>query len=155
MCAFEVLEHIEDDKGTLAAWATFVRRGGHLMLSVPAWPDRYGPLDERAGHLRRYEPAMVRDLLIGVGLEEPSIELVGWPVGYALEAVRNRLAARKREQFDDLTMEERTASSARFVQLGGTVGAAATRATAFPFRHVQRLRPAAGTCLVAIARQPD
>lgn len=154
VCAFEVLEHIEDDKGTLAAWMAFVRPGGHLMLSMPAWPERYGPLDERAGHLRRYEPEVVRELLIGAGLEGPRIELIGWPVGYALEAMRNRLAARKREQFGGLTMQQRTASSARFFHLGGPVGSAATRALAFPFRHLQRLRPTAGTCLVAIARQP-
>src|ERR1051326_6090556 len=36
VCAFEVLEHIEDDAAALAEWAGRLRPGGWLLLSVPA-----------------------------------------------------------------------------------------------------------------------
>ena len=56
VCAFEVLEHLPDDVGALARWGRAVAPGGHLLLSVPAWQDRFGPWDEMVGHLRRYAP---------------------------------------------------------------------------------------------------
>ena len=36
VCAFEVLEHIEDDDAALTEWRARVRPGGRLLLSVPA-----------------------------------------------------------------------------------------------------------------------
>lgn len=151
VCAFEVLEHTEDDKGTLDAWSRFVAPRGHLMLSVPAWPDRFGPSDDRAGHLRRYTPDGMRDLLLGVGLTDVHISLVGWPIGFALEGARNLLAARQQAEIIAQSVEQRTAASARFPHLQGTFGAAATRIVALPFRYLQRVRPTSGTCLVAYA----
>lgn len=151
VCAFEVLEHIGDDKAALGAWSGFVAPRGHLMLSVPAWPDRFGPLDEQAGHLRRYTPDALRDLLASVGLTEMCVEVIGWPIGFALEGARNRLAARHRSEIAAQTVAERTAASARFPHLQGRLGAGATAAVALPFRYLQRWRPTAGTCLVAYA----
>ena len=50
-----VLEHIEDDAGTLADFARVLQPGGHLALLVPALPALYGTLDENLRHYRRYE----------------------------------------------------------------------------------------------------
>ena len=52
--AFEVLEHIEDERGALASWVARVRPGGHLLLSVPAHHRRWGPL----GRVGRSLPAL-------------------------------------------------------------------------------------------------
>src|SRR5580658_844251 len=41
VCAFEVLEHIEDDAQALAEWAGLLRPGGWLLLSVPAHQRRF------------------------------------------------------------------------------------------------------------------
>ncbi len=54
--AFEVLEHIEDDKAALDAWVQRVRPGGTLLISTPAYQRRYGVQDELVGHYRRYDP---------------------------------------------------------------------------------------------------
>ena len=43
VCAFEVLEHIEDDAAAVKDWASRLRPGGWLLLSVPAYQRRYGP----------------------------------------------------------------------------------------------------------------
>ena len=40
VCAFEVLEHIEDDVAALKRWRLLLRPGGWLMLSVPAFSRR-------------------------------------------------------------------------------------------------------------------
>jgi SAM-dependent methyltransferase len=153
VCAFEVLEHIEDDKGTLGAWASYVRPGGHMLLSVPAWSARYGMLDEKAGHLRRYDPDTLREMMTSAGLDDPRVEVIGWPLGYVLDGARNLLAARRRGEYESRSMDERTAASARFSHPRGRTWAVATEVATLPFRHLQRLRPEAGTNLVAVARR--
>ena len=52
-----VLEHIEDDRGTLADLFSVLRPGGRLVLLVPAHARLYGSLDEHLRHFRRYEKA--------------------------------------------------------------------------------------------------
>ena len=49
-----VLEHIEDDAGTLRAMSSLLIPGGVIVLLVPAFPALYGPIDRNLGHYRRY-----------------------------------------------------------------------------------------------------
>jgi hypothetical protein len=49
-----VLEHIEDDSGELAAVYNSLERGGRVFIFVPAHPWLYGAFDESVGHFRRY-----------------------------------------------------------------------------------------------------
>ena len=67
VCAFEVLEHIEDDTAAVKEWSARLREHGWLMLSVPAYQDRYGAADELVGHFRRYDPEAITGLLAGCG----------------------------------------------------------------------------------------
>jgi SAM-dependent methyltransferase len=154
VCAFEVLEHIEDDKWALAEWVPFVRPGGHLVLSVPAFQDRFAAMDTHAGHFRRYSPAELELRLVEAGLTDVEITVYAWPLGYALEAVRNRIAA-KQLAAGDTSIEELTAGSGRYLQPNGRVMGAFVNAATVPFRYLQRARPKAGTGLVAVARRPD
>jgi SAM-dependent methyltransferase len=64
-----VLEHIEDDAGALAAMASALRPGGRLGLLVPAHPRLYGDLDRAYGHYRRYTRERLRQVVEGAGLE--------------------------------------------------------------------------------------
>ena len=70
-----------DDAAALAAWLDYLRPGGYLMLSVPAWPERYGPMDAMVGHCRRYSPQELQRRLTDAGLVEPRVTLYGWPLG--------------------------------------------------------------------------
>jgi SAM-dependent methyltransferase len=69
--ALDVLEHVE-----AAAFLAEARRlatvGGRLLLTVPAFPSLWSPLDEKAGHRCRY-----RRSDLGRELEE-----YGWSVVY-------------------------------------------------------------------------
>jgi SAM-dependent methyltransferase len=154
VCAFEVLEHIEDDKGALAEWVPLVRPGGHLVLSVPAFQERFGAMDTHAGHFRRYSPTGLKDRLVEAGLTDVEITVYAWPLGYALEAVRNRIDAKKLAAAGDASVEELTAASGRTFQPNGRVMGAFVNAATVPFRYLQRARPNAGTGLVAVARRP-
>jgi SAM-dependent methyltransferase len=59
----DVLEHIEDDKGTLNELLRVLRPGGMLMVAVPAYRFLWGPQDEISNHKRRYIAPQMRRLL--------------------------------------------------------------------------------------------
>lgn len=50
VCAFDVLEHIEDDDSALREWRTWLNRSGQICFTVPAHQQRWSAGDEWAGH---------------------------------------------------------------------------------------------------------
>lgn len=153
-CAFEVLEHIEDDVAALSAWVGHLRPGGHVLVSVPADPDRYSSADELAGHFRRYRPADLAALFEAAGLEVVDIRHYGFPLGIALEMGRNTIARRKlAAESTPADLAARTAGSGRLLQPPAWAGSAIWTATA-PFRVVEDRFPDRGPGLVGLARRP-
>jgi SAM-dependent methyltransferase len=150
VCAFEVLEHLEDDRGALEDWRRFVAPGGSVLISVPADPARFGPADEKAGHFRRYSRSSLEHLLVSAGFVDARVLAYGFPAGYVLEAARNVLA--QRELRKPRTQWERTLSSGRWLQPSEWM-APLTRAVAAPLELLQRpfLGGERGTGLVARA----
>jgi len=152
VCAFEVLEHIEDDATTLKEWAVRLRPGGWLLLSVPAHQRRYAPADDLAGHFRRYDPEALAALLASCGFTDIGIRQYGFPLGYLLEAGRNQIARRRLAASTGQSLADRTAGSGRLLQPSGGMTGALTRWGTAPFRVLQRAFPHTGTGLVALAR---
>jgi SAM-dependent methyltransferase len=152
VCAFEVLEHVEDDEAALRLWGTFLRPGATLLISVPAWQRRFGPSDARVGHHRRYDRNQLRDLLLRSGYEEVRIFIYGFPLGYALEAAWDVVA---RLQRDSGSIQDRTSESGRWIQPPAWFGWA-PELLSLPFRIVQRafVRTDLGTGFVAMACKP-
>jgi len=155
VCAFEVLEHIEDDAAAVKDWAGRLRPGGWLLLSVPADQRRYGPWDELVGHFRRYDPEAITDLLASCGFGEIKVRYYGFPLGYALEAGRNLIGRRRLTPAGDQTLAERTAGSGRQLQPTTSVRGLAIRWGTVPFRAMQRAFPGSGTGIVVLARLAD
>jgi SAM-dependent methyltransferase len=147
VCAFEVLEHIEDDLGALRAWQAQLRPGGSLVVSVPAGRHRFGPTDVKAGHFRRYDVGDLRDLLAGAGYTDIIVRAYGFPMGYVLEWGRNLYASR---HAGPESMVERTSASGRWLQPPEWAGVGMW-ALAWPWRLVQRPFGGRGTGLVARA----
>ena len=147
VCAFEVLEHIDDDEGALRSWLKHLRNGGHLVVSVPEGPDRFGPSDEQVGHFRRYDEAGLTALLTTAGLEVAQVVHYGWPLGYVLERVSNRAATRAQAA----EQVQGSAGSGRWLQPGAFTGAA-LRVGVTPFAAIQGRRTDRGTGLVAVGR---
>lgn len=50
----DVLEHIENDKKVLGEIKRVLKTKGHLIITVPAIPLLYGPMDKHECHFRRY-----------------------------------------------------------------------------------------------------
>lgn len=154
VCAFEVLEHLEDDVAALADWRSRVAPGGWIMVSVPANPRRFGKADEKAGHYRRYTREGLYRALRAGGFTDARLLNYGFPVGYVLEAGRN-VAARRYLQTAS-TYEERTLASGRWLQ--PPEGAARTTALiSRPLCWAQRpfVGRELGTGLVALAQRAD
>jgi SAM-dependent methyltransferase len=151
VCAFEVLEHIENDAAAVKEWATKLRDGGWLLLSVPAYQDRFGPADELVGHFRRYDPGAITALLSSCGFTDILVEHYGMPLGYLLEAGRNLISKRRLGRAAPASAAERTATSGRMLQPSGLIGVA-NRWVTTPFRVLQRAFPRSGTGLVVRAR---
>jgi SAM-dependent methyltransferase len=154
VCAFEVLEHIEDDAAAVKEWVSRLRPGGWLLLSVPAYQRRYGPADELVGHFRRYDPEALVMLLRSCGLTNVGVRHYGFPLGYVLEAGRDLIARRRLAAAASLSVAERTAGSGRLLQPTGALRGAVTRWGTAPFRVMQEVFPGTGTGLVAVARLP-
>jgi len=152
ICAFEVLEHIEDDAAAVKEWAERLRPGGWLLLSVPAHQRRFGPADELVGHFRRYDPDAMKALLAGSGFTQIQIRQYGFPLGYLLEAGRNRIARRRLSKAGGLSAAERTAGSGRLLQPSGSLRGRAARWGTAPFRTLERAFPHTGTGLIVRAR---
>jgi SAM-dependent methyltransferase len=152
VCAFEVLEHIEDDAAALAEWATHVRPGGWLMLSVPAHQHRFGPWDEIVGHYRRYSPADISALLHRAGFIDVEVRQYGMPLGYLLETVRDAIGRRRLAAAQGASFEERTAGSGRLYQPSGALRGMVIRWATAPFRLSQRAFPDRGVAMVVRAR---
>lgn len=153
-CAFEVLEHIADDARTLSQWREHVRPGGHVLVSVPADQDRFGPWDELVGHLRRYSLADLVELFTSAGLSTVDVKYYGYPVGITLNAGYNWVARRRLARSPiPRDLADRTAQSARNVQLPDATRRAVWHAMA-PFRLLQRRYPDRGVGLVGLAQRP-
>lgn len=151
VCAFEVLEHIEDDAAALREWVGWARPRGWLMLSIPADQRRYGPMDQLVGHFRRYGPAELTELPASCGLSDIVVRRYNFPLGQLMEAGHNLVDRHWLARAPD-SAAERTAASGRLFQPGGGLLGSVNRWGTAPFRRLQRLFPGKGTGLVAVAR---
>lgn len=63
VCAFDVIEHVEDDELVFAEMSRVLKDEGVLMLAVPAHADQWTWFDDWVGHARRYDPSTLVAIL--------------------------------------------------------------------------------------------
>ncbi len=56
VCAFDIVEHVDDDDSALAELARVAAPGATLLLSVPLHEAAWTAFDDFVGHRRRYAP---------------------------------------------------------------------------------------------------
>jgi SAM-dependent methyltransferase len=56
VCAFDIVEHVDDEDGVLSELSRVAAPHGVLLLSVPLHPAHWSAFDVAVGHRRRYEP---------------------------------------------------------------------------------------------------
>jgi SAM-dependent methyltransferase len=60
VCLFDVLEHVDDEAGALAACRRLLAPGGRLFVTGPAYALLWSRHDELLGHRRRYTARALR-----------------------------------------------------------------------------------------------
>lgn len=81
----DVIEHLDDDRGTIQRIAPLLQLGGKLIVSVPALPELFSEFDEIQGHRRRYLPETVRAAFAGTGFE---VEKIFWWGAWMIPVLR-------------------------------------------------------------------
>ena len=69
ICAFDVVEHIEEDRDTLKSMHSSLKSGGYLFLSVPQHMWLWSSEDDAACHKRRYTRAEMTEKLTTAGFK--------------------------------------------------------------------------------------
>jgi SAM-dependent methyltransferase len=65
--AFDVLEHLADDRASLALIHKLLRPQGRLYITVPAYQFLFSDEDQFAGHFRRYTLASLSEAVRSAG----------------------------------------------------------------------------------------
>lgn len=111
--AFEVLEHIEQDREALLQWRNWLKPDGTLFLSVPAHMAQWSASDEWAGHYRRYEKPDLASLVEGCGFIIEHFETYGSPLANLIDPIRARVHARELRKHRQKGAHDKAANSAR------------------------------------------
>ena len=56
VCAFDIIEHVDDDDGALSEVARTAKPGGTILISIPLHAAFWTAFDDFVGHKRRYDP---------------------------------------------------------------------------------------------------
>ena len=63
VCAFDIVEHVEDDRQAFRELGRIARDAAVVIFSVPLDPARWSAFDALVGHVRRYDPDDLLTLL--------------------------------------------------------------------------------------------
>lgn len=77
VCAFDIVEHVEDEDAALSELSRVCAHAGALLLAVPLHPSRWTAFDEMVGHCRRYEPGHLLSKLDEYGFAVESSAIYG------------------------------------------------------------------------------
>ena len=69
VAAFDVIEHIKNDKKAAKEVMRVLKPGGHFVFTVPAFQFLFSAHDEALGHYRRYNMPMIKRVLAGFNVE--------------------------------------------------------------------------------------
>lgn len=111
--AFEVLEHIGKDCEVLAEWSRHLAPAGRILISVPARMKKFRSDDKYVGHLRRYEKAELKKMLVNCGYEEIRILSYGVPLANITRVGGDFLHRWQMKRHQDITSLEAHERSVR------------------------------------------
>lgn len=67
VCAFDVIEHVEEDKLAISELKRVCKNANHIFCTVPAFRFLWSKHDEVNHHIRRYTSSQFNDLFSGSG----------------------------------------------------------------------------------------
>jgi SAM-dependent methyltransferase len=147
---FDVLEHVPEDRETLASLWTLLAPGGRLLLTVPAHQSLWSYFDEAAHHCRRYSANDLRQKLTEAGFQ---VEFLSqfmasiFPMVWVFRKVRGL-----RKLSDSSNARSRTSAEFQLVPVVNQILTALLTVEALWLSRGHHLP--IGTSLVAVARRP-
>ena len=66
----DVLEHIKNDKIEIIKAIKSLKKGGYLIINVPAFSFLYSEFDKDVGHFRRYSKSDFKKVLVGLDFKK-------------------------------------------------------------------------------------
>lgn len=147
---FDVLEHIPQDRETLASLWKCMAPGGALLLTVPAHPALWSYFDEAAQHCRRYSEQDLRGKLTEAGFR---VEFLSqfmaclFPLVWTFRKMRGAGG-----RADAETARAQTSDEFRIIPIANPILTSLLNLEARWLARGHRLP--IGTTLVAIARKP-
>jgi SAM-dependent methyltransferase len=90
---WDVLEHIDDDRGALRMVERLLRPGGQLLLAVPSNPREWRWDDDFYGHFRRYTVTDMTEKLTQAGFEARAFWDFTYPWFWLMRRTYTRLKA--------------------------------------------------------------
>ena len=94
--AFDVLEHIRDDRAAFAEISRVLRIGGTLLAAVPAHPWLWGAQDEISQHERRYKKSELKARIDEAGLDLRRLSYFNTVLSPPIAAIRLARKLRRR-----------------------------------------------------------
>jgi SAM-dependent methyltransferase len=91
--ALDVIEHLDDDAAAVAEIARVTRRGGHVLVHVPAFSILWSDKDDLNHHRRRYRRAELQRLIERAGLRVRTLAYVNawvFPIALARALLQRR-----------------------------------------------------------------
>ncbi|MCB1038758.1 MAG: class I SAM-dependent methyltransferase [Acidimicrobiales bacterium] len=144
-CAFDVIEHIEDDRSAVERIHDLVRPGGLFVSAVPAFPSLWGDTDVLSHHFRRYRRRPYVQLLEQAGFQvEKATYFNTWLFPAAATV---RIGSRVLRRGDATPKPDLELSSKR-------VDRVLTKVFASERHLVERTSLPFGVSLLAVARRP-
>lgn len=142
VCAFDVIEHVGDDAGAVAALGARLKPGGFLVTTVPAYAWLWSEHDAQHHHQRRYTRPAYRRLFEVAGLKVRRASYFNTVLFPPIAAIRLARTAARLQGGDDEKMPSRPLNGLLRRLFGAE--AAILRATGLPF----------GVSILLIAERP-
>lgn len=108
VCAFDLLEHIDDDLSLLREFFRVCKKGGRLLISVPANKLLWSGFDEFDHHRRRYNRRELQSKIkkAGFTIEKLSYTMVTlFPLIFIIRKGRRKLARDREISLDKADLE--------------------------------------------------
>lgn len=138
----DVLEHLEDDHGSLLSLKSLLRPGGSAIITVPALMSLWSVHDEVNLHFRRYDWRGFQQKLSAAGFEIRKLEyLFGWSL--PLVWLRKWLSPRELSEY-----RVNVPGRATNLLFGGLTRCENS------LRHLTGLKLPAGSSLLAVVQRP-
>ena len=95
----DVLEHIEDHEKEISKAHNALKKGGYLIINVPAFEFLYSDFDKDVGHVKRYSKKDIRNLILNYNFEITKLNYYD-SIGFLLSFLSKIISSNYKKNFE-------------------------------------------------------